>query len=76
MATLNEVIFESEESFLLDQSTLLILNYESISYHFEKLKNTRLNNTNRLAISQLNITSLCSTNDSLVHMLHNNVDLK
>ena len=45
--TLNEVIFESEESILLDQSTMSTLNYESISDPFEKLKNTRLKNPNR-----------------------------
>ena len=71
-ATVNEVTFESEELFLLDQSTLSTVNYESISDPFEKLKNTRLKNRNRLIISQLNINSLCSTFDSLIQMLHNN----
>ena len=61
--TLNEVTFESEESILLDQSTLLTLNYESISDPFEKLENTRLKNPKRLIIEQLNIDSqLASTN--------------
>ena len=41
--TLNEVTFESEDSFLLEQSKLSTLNYESISDPFEQLKNTRLN---------------------------------
>ena len=36
--TLNEVTFESEESILLDQSSLPTLNYEPISDPFEKLK--------------------------------------
>ena len=40
--TLNEVTFESEESILLDQSTLSTLNYEPISDAFEKLKNLDL----------------------------------
>ena len=38
--TLNEVTFESEESILLDHSTLSALDYEPISDPFEKLKNT------------------------------------
>ena len=63
--TLNEVIFESEESILLDQSTLSTLNYMSISDPFEKLKNTRLN-PNRLIIAHLNINSLRNKFDSLV----------
>ena len=40
IGTLNEVTFKSEESFLLDQRTLSMLSYESISDPFEKLKNT------------------------------------
>ena len=40
--TLNEVTFESEVSVLLNQSTLSTLDYEPISGLFEKLKNTRL----------------------------------
>ena len=36
--TLHEVTFESEESILLDQSTLSTLNLESISDPFDKLK--------------------------------------
>ena len=36
--TLNEVTFESEESILLDQSSLPTLNYEPISDPFENLK--------------------------------------
>ena len=73
--TLNEVTFENEESILLDQSTLSTLDYESISDLFEKLKNTRLKNPNRLIIAQLNINSLCNKFDSLVRMLHNNLDI-
>ena len=64
--TLNEVTFESEDSILLDQSTLSTLNYKPISDPFEKLKNTRLKNPNRLIIAQLNINSLRNTFDSLV----------
>ena len=71
--TLNEITFESEESILLDQSTLSTLNYESISDPYEKLKNTRLKNPNILIIAQLNINSLRNKFDSLVRMLHNDL---
>ena len=73
--TLNEITFESEESVLLNQSTLSTLDYEPISDPFEKLKNTRLKNPNRLIIAQLNINSLRNKLDSLVRMLHNNLDI-
>ena len=73
--TLNEVTFESEELILLDQGTLSTLDYEPISDPFEKLKNTRLKNPNRLVIAQLNINSLRNKFDSLVRMLHNNLDI-
>ena len=73
--TLNEVTFESEESILLDQSTLSTLNYELISDPFETLRNTRLKNSNRLIITQLNINSLRNKFDSLVRVLHNNLDI-
>ena len=55
--TLNEVTFESDESILLDQSTLSTLYYQPISDPFEKLQNTRLRNPSRLIIVQLNINS-------------------
>ena len=55
--TLNEVTFESEESILLDQSTLSTLYYQPISDPFEKLQNARLRNPSRLIIVQLNINS-------------------
>ena len=73
--TLSGVTFESEESILLDQSTLSTLDYEPISDPFEKLKNTRLKNPNRLIIAQLNINSLRNKFDSLVQILHNNLDI-
>ena len=72
---LSGVTFESEESVSLDQSTLSTLVYEPISDSFEKLKNTRLKNPNRLIIAQLNINSLCRKFDSLVQMVHNNLDI-
>ena len=73
--TLNEVTFESEESILSDQSTLPTLDYEPISDPFQKLQNTRLKNPNRLIIAQLNINSLRNKFDSLVRILHNNLDI-
>ena len=51
------------------------MDYESISDPFEKLKSTRLKNPNRLIIAQLNINSLRNKFDSLVRMLHNNLDI-
>ena len=74
--TLNEVTFESEESVLLNQSTLTTLDYEPISDPFEKLKNTKLKNPNKLIIAQLNINSLRNKFDSLVRMLQNNLDIQ
>ena len=73
--TLNEVTSESEESILIDQSTLSTLNYWPIPDPFEKLKNTRPRNPNRLIIAQLNINSLLNKFDSLVQMLHNNLKI-
>ena len=73
--TLNEVTLESDESFLLDQSMLSTLNYELVSDLFEKLKNTRLKNPNRLIIAQFNINSLRNKFDTLVEMLRNNLDI-
>ena len=72
---LNEVTFEIEESILLDQSTLSALDCEPISYPFEKLSNTRLQNPSRSIIAQLNINSLHKKFHSLVQMLHNNLDI-
>ena len=66
---------ESEESVLLNQSTLSPLDYEPISDPFEELKNTRLKNPNRLIIAQLNINSRRNKFDSLVRMLHNNLGI-
>ena len=51
------------------------LDYEPISDPFEKLRNTKLKNPNRLIIAQLNINSLRNMFDSLVRMLHNNLDI-
>ena len=51
------------------------MNYKSISDPFEKLKNTRLKNLNKLIIAQPNTNSLCNKFDSLVRMLHNNLDI-
>ena len=73
--TLIGVTFENEESILIDQSTLSTLNYEPISDPFEKFKNARLKNPNRLIIAQLNINSLRNKFDSLIRMVHNNLDI-
>ena len=51
------------------------MNYESISDPFEKLKNTRFKNPNRLIIAQLNINPLRNKFDSLARTLHNNLDI-
>ena len=51
------------------------MDYEPISDPFEKLKYTRLQNPNRLIIAQLNINSLRNKFDSLVQLLHNNLDI-
>ena len=51
------------------------MDYEPISDPFEKLKNTRLKNPNILIIAQLNINSLRNKFESLVRMLHNNLDI-
>ena len=47
-------VSSEEESFFLDRSSLLTLNYKSISDPFEKLKNIRIKNPNRLVIVQFN----------------------
>ena len=75
VTTLNEVTSESKELFLLDQDTLSTLNYESISDPFEQFKNTRLNNPNRLIMTQFKINPLCDKFDSLLQMLHNNLNI-
>ena len=49
ITTLNEVAFEIEESFILNQSTLSTLNYKLISDPFEKLENTRLEELRKAA---------------------------
>ena len=51
------------------------MDYEPISDPFGKLKNTEVKNPNRLIIAQLNINSLRNKFDSLVRMLHNNLDI-
>ena len=51
------------------------MDYEPILDPFEELKNTRLKNPDRLIIAQLNINSLRNKFDSLVRMLHNDLDI-
>ena len=71
IANFNEETFESEESILLDQSTLPSLHYELFSDPFEKIKTTRLRNPNRLITAQLNVNSLRNKFDSLVRLTIN-----
>ena len=72
---LNDPNFESEETFLLDQSTSLTLTYESILDSYSNIENIRSKNPNILIMVQLNINSLRYKFDSLVQILHSNVDI-
>ena len=51
------------------------MNYDSISDPFEKRRNTRLKNPNRLIIAQLDINPLRNNLDLLVQMMRNNLDV-
>ena len=51
------------------------MNYDSISDPFEKRRNTRLKNPNRLIIAQLDINSLRNNLDLLVQMIRNSLDV-
>ena len=72
---LNDPNFESEETFLLDQSTSFTLTYELILDSYSNIENIRSKNPNRLIMVQLNINSLRYKFDSLVETLHSNVDI-
>ena len=72
---LNDPNFESEESFLLDQSTSSTLTHELNLDPYSNIENTRSKNPNRLIVAQLNISSLRYKFDSLVEKLHSNVDI-
>ena len=70
---LNETILESEESFLLDQSTSSTLTHKLNLDPSSDIENIRSKNPNRLIIAQLN--SLRYKFDSLVEILRSNVDI-
>ena len=72
---MNDPNFESEESFLLDQSTSSTLTHELNLDPYSNIENTRSKNPNRLIVAQLNISSLRYKFDSLVEKLHSNVDI-
>ena len=72
---LNETSLESEESFLLDQSTSSTLTHELNLDPSTNIENIRSKNPNRLIIAQLNINSLRYKFDSLVEILRSNVDI-
>ena len=67
---LNEASLESEESFLLDQSTSSTLTHELNLNHYSSIENIRSKNPNGLMIAQLNIISLRYKFDSLVEILN------
>ena len=72
---LNDPNFESEESFLLDQSTSSTLTHDLNLDPYSNIENIRSKNPNRLIVAQLNINSLRFKFDSLVEKLHSNVDI-
>ena len=72
---LNDSDFESEESFLLDQSTSSTLTHQLNLDPYSNIENIRSKNPSRLIIAQLNIISLRNKFDSLAEILHNNVDI-
>ena len=72
---LNDSDFESEESFLLDQSTSSTLTHQLNLDPYSNIENIRSKNPSRLIIAQLNIISLRNKFDSFAEILHNNVDI-
>ena len=72
---LNESSLESEESFLLDQSTSSTLTHELNLDPSTNIENIRSKTPNRLIIAQLNINSLRYKFDSLLEILRSNVDI-
>ena len=72
---MNEANFESEESFLLDESTSSTLTHELNLDPYSNIENIRSKNPNRLIIAQLIINSQGYKFDSLVEILHSNVDI-
>ena len=72
---MNDTDFESEESFLLDQSTSSTLTHKLNLDPYSIIENIRSKNPNRLIMTQLNINSLTNKFDSLVEILHSNIDI-
>ena len=72
---LNEASLESEESFLLDQSTSSTLTHKLNLDPYSNIENISSKNPNRLIIAQLKINSLRYKFDSLVEILHSKVDI-
>ena len=72
---LNEASLESEELFLLGESTSSTLTHDLNLDPYSNIENIRSKNPNRLIIVQLNIDSLRYKFDSLVEILHSNVDI-
>ena len=72
---LNDPNFESEESFLLDQSPSLTLTHKLNLDPYSNIEKIRSKNPNRLIIAQFHINSLRCKFDSLAQILHSNVDI-
>ena len=65
----------NEVSLILDQSTSSTLRHQLNLDRYSNIENIRSKNPNRLMIAQLNINSLRYKFDSLVEILHSNVDM-
>ena len=65
----------NEVSLILDQSTSSTLRHQLNLDRYSNIENIRSKNPNRLIIAQLNINSLRYKFDSLVEILHSNVDM-
>ena len=67
--------FENGESFLLDQSTFSTLTHELNLDPYSNIEKIRSKNPKRLIAAQLNINSLQNKFDSLLDILHSNVEI-
>ena len=72
---LNEANFESEESFFIRSGYFVNVKTQVNLDPYSNMENIRSKNPNRLIIAQLNISSLRYKFDSLVEILHTNVDI-
>ena len=72
---LNDTDFEIEESVLLNQSTLSNSTRELNRDPYSNIEKIRSQNPKRLIAAQLNINSLENKFDSLLEILHSNVDI-